>query len=378
MGMQVTVIAGQPSYRRQDKESAKLARQQTHRGVEIVRVWAYAPTKRTIVRRLWHYASFFAASLMVALRCRRPDVMLIMSTPPLLLGLSGTLVKWIRGVPFVYSVQDIYPDIARELNVLRSGVLYRALDRIASFLYRQAAVVVTLSAAMGETLLKKRVRKERCRIIPNWADTEALIPLPKDRSLAAEFGLDDTFVVLYSGNVGLSQALDVVVAAAGLLTHLPITFAIVGEGNALQGLNTAVQSMALRNVQFYPSQPRHRLAELLACADVGLVTMKRGVGATLVPSKLYGLMAAGRAVVASVDADTEVARVLGAHDCGFVCAPEDAQALATTIKNAYEAREQLSAMGRRGRAAAQAHYSRQACTRLYVNVIQEAVSDTIL
>jgi colanic acid biosynthesis glycosyl transferase WcaI len=102
--------------------------------------------------------------------------------------------------------------------------------------------------------------------------------------------------------------------------------------------------------------------------------MKRGVGSNLVPSKLFGLMAASRAVVAAVDPDTEVARVLGAYDCGFVCAAEDPQALAETIRSVYQNREQLPAFGERGRAAAQANYSRKACTRLYADVIQEAVS----
>jgi colanic acid biosynthesis glycosyl transferase WcaI len=150
------------------------------------------------------------------------------------LAFRGTLLRHVRGIPFVYSVQDVYPDIARDLNVLRASWLYRPLDWIASRLYRQAAFAVTLSAAMGTTLIAKGVKADRCKIIANWADTETLVPLQKDRSMAAELGLGDSFVVLYSGNVGLSQALDAVISAASLLTELPITFAIVGEGNALE------------------------------------------------------------------------------------------------------------------------------------------------
>jgi colanic acid biosynthesis glycosyl transferase WcaI len=373
-GMEVTVVTGQPSYRIGKERRRNLPSLDSHEGVTIHRVWTYAPRRRSIWKRLLHYGSYFVTSLVHSLRQPRADVTLIMSTPPLLLGISAALMKVIRGVPFVYSVQDVYPDIARDLNVLRVSWLYKPLDTIARLLYQQANVVVTLSEPMRQLLLAKGVAKNSIKVIPNWADVQGVRPLSKDQSLRYEFGLSDYFVVLYSGNVGLSQALDSVIEAAPRVADLPVVFAIVGDGNALASLQDKVNAEGWSNVRFYPPQPRERLGALLALGDVGLVTMKKRVGASLVPSKLYGIMAASRPVLASVDADTEVSRVVHAHDCGWVTPAENPIALAEMIRSIYQTRDDLVSYGERGRAAVETFYSREICTEHYATVLKRVIS----
>lgn len=372
-GHDVTVVCGQPSYR-MSSGLGRLPAYETRRGVQIDRVWSYTPERRGIPQRLAHYASYFATSLSVALTRPRPDVCLVMSTPPLLLGVSGALLRSLRGVPFVYSVQDLYPDIAVHLGVIKAtGPVAHAVNFVAKHSYAAAAELVTLSPGMAQSLIAKELDPERVHVVPNWADTSSVESRPRDNNFAKEHGLASGFVALYSGNLGQSQGLEHVLDAAKMLRHLPITFAFAGDGKARPGLEAQTKQAGLSNVRFLSAQPRDRLSDLLSSCDVGLVTMKKGVGDDLVPSKLYGIMAAARPVLAAVESSSEVARVLRTHDCGYITEPENGPALAACLVRAFEDSElQRVALGRNGRTACAANYSRQVLTRGYEAVLRRA------
>jgi colanic acid biosynthesis glycosyl transferase WcaI len=368
-GCEVTVFCGQPSYHVR-QHAQPLPVHEVHRGVQIHRVWCYAPRKRSIPKRLLQYTSYFATSLAAAVARRPPDVCFVMSTPPLLLGLSGALMKALRGVPFIYSVQDIYPDVAIHLGVIKKGRPTTAMiETFANACYRSAAALVTLSDGMAERLIAKGVAPEKVHVISNWADTIAITPQPRDNPFARTNALAEGFVAQYSGNLGLTQGLDCLIDAAELLKDLPLQIALVGDGNARDALQQAVSSRRLRNVRFFPPQRREHLAQVLSSCDLGLVTMKRGVSRDLVPSKLYGIMAAGRPVVAAVEADSEVARVIGMSKCGWVTEPESATALAATIREAFQSAQQRQQFGECGRLASVNTYSRRISTRKYAALI---------
>jgi colanic acid biosynthesis glycosyl transferase WcaI len=299
-------------------------------------------------------------------------VALVISTPPLLLGVSGALLRVLRQVPFVYNVQDLYPDVAIELGVMQRGALSEAIEQVSSILYRSAAKVITLSDAMAERLRAKGVASDRLVVVPNWADTSAIRPLPKDNEFAREHGLVSPFVVQYSGNVGLSQGLESALEAASLLRDLPVVFAIVGDGNARKALEQQATSRGLTNVKFIPPQPRNRLPELLASSDVGLVAMRKGVSHSLVPSKLYGILAAARPVLASVEAQSEVATVIRKFGCGTVVEPEDPRALANAVRELVGLGDRARELGQAGRRACELHFSRRVCTERYEQVLAEA------
>jgi colanic acid biosynthesis glycosyl transferase WcaI len=371
-GHSVSVYCGQPSYRETVRRT--LPRQERHRGVEIHRVWSYRPEHRTIAGRLAQYSSYFAASLgAIAAHHDPPDVVLVVSTPPLLLGVSGALLRAVRGVPFVYSVQDLYPDVAMDLGVLRPGLLANSIDQVALGLYRAATRLVAVSESMAVRLVKKGVPPDRIDVIHNWADTDAVTPLPRDNPFARAHGLADGFVVQYAGNVGRSQGLEQLPAAAAALRELPITFVVVGDGDARAALEREVARTHLTNVRFLPPQPRESLAELLASSDVGFVPMRRGIGGDLMPSKLYGIMAAARPVLAAVEDESEVATVVRQSECGFVVPAEDPAALAEVVRQAWTARAELPAIGARGREACARLFGRRAATRRYADVLARAV-----
>lgn len=375
-GHHVTVVTGQPGYRSAAGRFERLKDTEIHHGVEIHRVPAYTPERRTPGRRLVHYVSFFLLAELESFRLPRFDVALVLSTPPLLLGLTGSLLATLRGTPFVYSVQDLYPDIAVKLGVLGPGGVSRAIGAAADWLYRRATRVVALSAGMAERLAAKGVEQDRIVVIPNWADTEWLRPSGRANSFVEEHRLQGRFVVLYSGNVGLSQGLECLPEAASRLVDLPIVIVVVGDGNAREGLEREVRRRQLENFRFVSPQPRPRLNEVLAACDLGMVTMKQNLGHELVPSKLYGIMAAGRPTLAAVGPATEVARVLTTHGCGIVVPPEDPGALASAIRRAREDRERLEVMGRRAREACEAEYSRAVCTSRYLRLLEVAAGPT--
>lgn len=369
-GHEVKVVCGQPSYRVDDAGAPHLPSRELREGVLVARVFSYRPRHRTIPRRLVHYGSYFVSSLVESLRDPF-DVVLVQSTPPLLLGVSGLLLERLRGAAFVYVVQDLYPDVALHLGVLRPGPMADAIARVSGAIYRRADALIAISETMAERLVARGVPRERIAVVHNWADTSSLREAPRDNAFAREHGLVGRFVVQYSGNVGLSQGLEHLPRAAELLASKPVDLVVVGDGNARHALEVDVRARGLRNVRFLPPQPRERLSELLASSDVGLVTMRRGIDGDLVPSKLYGIMAAARPVLAAVEPGSEVARVVTSKRCGLVVEPEDADALAGGIVQMLETEErERAAMGRSGRIACEAEFSRPAATRKYREVLE--------
>ena len=367
-GHEVHVVAGQPSYRAQ---SERLPSREVHRGVHITRVPTYRPRERQGARRVAHYLSYFATSLAPAIT-ERVDVALVLSPPPLLCGVTGAMARRLSGTPFVYVVEDLYPELAKELGALSSGLGYRALVRAARGIHDAAGAVVAISDDLGARLVEIGVDPGSVEVVHNWADTEAITPRSTDTSLRSELGLADRFVVLYAGNVSRTLGLGAIVEAARSIVDKPISLLVCGEGDARAALEREAEGIA--NVRFLGSQPRERLGELLATADVGLVTTRRGEHSLRFPSKLFGVMAAARPVLATTD-EPELAAIVGAADCGIATAPEDPRALADAMARLFAMpSEALTAMGARGRVVAEARFSRRVATERYRRLLEDVAA----
>lgn len=367
-GHHVHVVAGQPSYR---EHTAQLPPHEVHRGVTITRVPTYRPRERQGARRVAHYVSYFASSLVPAL-AGDADVMLVLSPPPLLCGVTGAFTHRVSGVPFVYVVEDVYPELGKELGALRSGLGYRGLARLARGIHREADAIVAISDDIGARLVAHGVDPGRLEVVHNWADTDAIVPASRDTTLRRELGLGDRFVVLYAGNVSRTLGLGALVEASRRVAHLPITVLVCGEGDARPALERAARDVP--HVRFVPSQPRARLGELLASADVGLVTTRRAERGLRFPSKLFGVMAAARPVLASTD-EPELAAIVRDADAGMVVPAEDAEALADAMTRLFTTSlEARTAMGARGRAIAEARFSRRVATGRYRALLETVAS----
>ena len=342
-GVEVTVVTG-PSSSRERFEVLDGVRVHRARGTQLDR--------RRFIGRFANYVSYFLSAGWVSLWLPRADVVVAMTDPPII-GLVAWLTKKRMGARFVFWCQDVFPEVAALLDDFKSGLVDRVLQTVSRFLVARADRIVAVGEAMKKRLVEgKGAEPSKVSVIHNWADTERLTPGPKDNAFSREHGLADAFCVMHSGNVGLSQNLESLPdVAAGLADEPGIVLAVVGDGVRLEALREAASRRALTNVRFIERQPKERLAESFASADVFLVSLKRGLAGYIVPSKLYGILAAGRPFVAAVPAETEVAAVARDQECGIVVESGDVGGIIDAIRSLHGDRERVRRLGDNARRA---------------------------
>jgi glycosyltransferase involved in cell wall biosynthesis len=360
-GYEACVVTSRQRY---DAPQAQLPQRETIRGVEVHRLPTTRFGRSAILGRGLDYVSFHAAMIgAVRALARRGDVLVAKTDPPLLC-VPALHVARRRSLHLVNWLQDLYPEVAVRLGVpMMRGPAAAVLGRLRDAALRAAAANVAVGYRMGENVLGRGVAPERLHVIPNWCDDEDIRPVaPAKNPLRREWGLADRFVVGYAGNLGRAHEFETVLAAAERLrADARIVFLLVGGGHRFDELAARVAARGLdRAFRFVPYQDRSRLAVSLGVPDVHWISLKPELEGLVFPSKLYGIAAAGRPVIAITAPDGEIARLVRAHDCGFVVAPGDGPALADTLTRAAADPERLAAMGTRARAMLDAQFSRRA------------------
>jgi colanic acid biosynthesis glycosyl transferase WcaI len=356
-GHRLHVVTALPWYTHHAVEpgwEGRLVRSETTSWGRISRVHPFPTDKANIPARALAFGGFTGLAGLVALASRpRPDVVLAMS-PPLTLGLAGWAAARRHRVPFVFNIQDVFPDVAIELGVLRSPRVIAAARWLERTTYRCSDAVTVLSDDLADNVGAKlagslpagaaATQAAKVHVIPNFVDTVRIQPAPADNAYRAEHGLTGCRVVMYAGNVGLSQSLDLLLAAADDLRDQPDVRVVVNGGGAARA-DLERRAAGLPNVVFVDMQPRERLPEVLAAGDVHVVPLKTGLARSSVPSKLYSILAAGRPVVASVDAGTEVATTVARAGAGVAVPPDDAPAFTAAVRSLLERPDDRKAMG---------------------------------
>ena len=375
-GHEIRVVTSLPWYRRHRVEPGWRGRpvraEVARGGVGVTRVHPFPTAKGSVAARAAGFAGFTALAAAAAVAARdRPDAVLAMS-PPITLGLAGwaTARRW--RVPLVFNLQDIFPDAAIDTGALASRRVVAAARRLERFIYDRAAAVTVLSEDMRANVAAKLDpgRSGSVRVIPNFVDTSRIRPRSRATAYRAEHGLGDRTVVMYAGNVGFSQPLDLLVAAARTHRHRDdVVFVVNGEGSARPALEAS--AAGLPNVVFVDYQPAERLDEVLATADVHVVVLRERLARSSVPSKIYSILAAGRPVVASVDPDTELPRMIDTAGCGVAVAPGDHFAFDAAVSTLLDDPAGRDAMGRRGRAYVEACMTPQAVAAAYEALFSE-------
>ena len=341
-------------------------------GVTILRVSSTSYERSEIGRRAANYFSYLGSALARALRGPAPDLVLCMTDPPIV-GDLGVLVGRRFGVPVVVISQDVFPEIATELHRLRNPAVVTVLGRLVDAYLRRADRTVAIGETMRDRLEAKGAPPERLRVIPNWIDTSVVTPQPRDNEWARKHDLAGRFVVMHSGNVGHAQDLDSLVRSATFLRDLrDLRVVIVGFGARHAEMVELAARLELGDaVTFLPYQPRERLPLSLSSADLHVVGLARGLAGYVVPSRLYGVLAAARPVVAAADDESETARIVREAGCGIVIEPGRPELLARTIRAAVEGEYDLEEMGRRGRAYVEAEADRAIATERYQALVRE-------
>lgn len=391
LGHTVHVVTALPWYRSHRIEpgwSGRLVRSETTPWGTITRVHPFpGRDKSNLLRRA---LGFGAYSLLAGVQClrvggwfRRSGAVIAMS-PPLTLGLTGWVASRVRRCPMVFNIQDVFPDAAVETGAITNRTIIAAASWLERVSYRAADAVTVLSDDLRDNVVAKLHPLDSDRpidtvidtvhdtvidtvhVIPNFVDTDVIVPTDRNTAYRSELGLGDEPVVLYAGNVGFSQSLDLVLAAARELPE--VTFLINGNGAARPSLEAAAADAA--NVRFGDYLEPSRLSELLATGDVHVVPLRRGLGRVSVPSKTYSIMAAGRPVVAAIDPDTAVPRILADSGGGVCVPPDDVAAFTEALRSIVADPARGRQLGARGRAWVEREASPQAVGAAYDHLLR--------
>ncbi|MGC2432417.1 MAG: WcaI family glycosyltransferase [Desulfobaccales bacterium] len=364
-GHRVTVLAAAPYYPqwrvREDYRPQRWRREWLD-GVEVLRAPQYVPARVSGLGRLLQECSFDVSCLYWWSTCllARPWDAMVAVCPPMTSGLVPGLLARRLGIPLVIHVQDLQLDAARELGILRQPLLLEVLTWLELRLLRQARKVTTISRSMAARLAAKGVAPSRLKVLPNWADLDKVRPGPRLNALRRELGLTSETVVLYAGNLGEKQGLEVILATAALTRSKPsIRYLIAGEGAARERIKLRAQDLGLDNVTFLPLQLNSRLPLLLAAADLHLVVQRREAADLVMPSKLTNIMAAGRPFIATAARATELGRVTTESRAGLLVPPEDGRALAQAVLALAQDPGVRKEMGIRARRYAEAFWDRE-------------------
>jgi len=374
-GHQVASITGFPNYPQgciYPGYHQRLWQWENMDGVRVLRLPLYPDHSRSSLRRVLNYLSFAAsASLLGPLLSGPADVMWVYH-PPLTVGIPAWWIGLLRCVPFVYEVQDMWPETLAVTGMMPPAWAVPWISRLAQFIYRHAAAITVISPGFKRNLINKGVPAEKIHVIPNWADEEIYRPVPRDETLAAEHGLAERFNVIYGGNLGAAQALDNVLEAAALLRDLPgVQFVLIGDGVDEVRLREIAQERGLDNVRFIARQPAERMPYFFALADALLVHLKRDpLFEITIPSKTIAYLACGRPILSCVAGDA--AEVVQSAGAGLVCPPEDPTALAQAVRDLYAmSADQREAMGHSGRHAFLANYTRAVLVDRYEALLRD-------
>lgn len=340
-GHQVDVITAHPYYpewqvRPEYKKKYWFAEKKGN--LTVYRSPLYVPKQVTGKTRIIHELSFVLSSIIhwTKLFFTKYDA-IIGVCPPFHIGLFPYLASRLKSVPFLFHVQDLQVDAARELGLIKNERILRFLDSMEKFLLVKASKVSSISEGMKRNILRKGVRAENYFMLPNWVDVKLIQPMSINQSLKAEIGFQPTDrIALYSGNIGEKQGLEILPEVARLLQDQPdVKIVIFGEGAARSRLEQLIKIHKLNNIFLYPPMEKFEdLPRVLAMADVHLVIQRRAASDLVMPSKLVTILSAGGASIVSADAGTSLSDVIIENKLGWTIEPENVEALANAIKDA--------------------------------------------
>jgi len=360
LGWDIHVVTSRMLY---DNPKVDLPPHELVRGVNIHRLRTTRFGRVGLPGRVMDYASFYSAICRHLLAHVRNDDIVVAKTDPPFLSIPAIRIARRRGFRVVNWLHDIYPEIAVELGVpLLKGPIGWALASMRDRSLQEANANIVLGERMASRLRKRGVPTDRIHIIPNWTDDEQITAVaPADNPLRSEWNLQGKFVVGYSGNLGRAHEFETVISAAGRLRDdRRIVFVFVGGGFQHSELARRVREQKLDHLfRFFPYQDRQQLKFSLSVPDLHWISLKSELEGLIFPSKLYGVAAAGRPIIAISAKDGEIASLVEKHQCGFGIAPGDSIALAEIIRTLSGQPEQCATMGHRARAMLDEHFTRR-------------------
>jgi colanic acid biosynthesis glycosyl transferase WcaI len=373
----ITVIAAQPGYAGEEIESKKIFETDYLENIKVIRIRLPKVDKTSKFSRMKYIFSYFILAN-IALLMEKTDIIYTISQPPILGGLIGTIGKFIKRAKHVYNIQDFNPEQAEAISYTNKQFIFkvaRAIDKL-NCLYADQIVVV--GHDMAETL-KKRFNNKNVPnhvVINNWTNEKEIIPLGKDEPHVAKFleryNLTDKFIVMYSGNLGLFYDLENIIKVTNeFRDYKDLVFVFIGEGAVKKQMQQYVKENRIKNVLFLPYQPKEFIKYSLNAADVHFVVNQKRIRGVSVPSKIYGVMAAGKPILGVLEQGSEAQLLIDKSNCGVVIEPKDYKGIAEAIKYFYNLdQEQRKQMGLNGRAYLEKYLKRETSINKYRDLLK--------
>ena len=367
-GMRVGVACAQPIYLLKER----CLKVEVHNGVSIRRLWTFVFDKNQNMGRFLNGISCFV-SMLCPLFSTDSNAILVFNTNPALLSVLGIIAKKVRKQRYYVLVHDLWPELPANIGMIREGSsTYRMINFLMTAALRHANGVVALSESMRKKVLAKAPELEgSIHIIPNWADNARIYPVPKENNtLFSELGLNGKKVVMYSGNLGRYQPIEVMIEAARIMQERKdILFLFAGSGGKRRKLENMANDMKLDNVSFISFQPIERLAESLSLADISLVGLYPANEGVVMPSKLPGLLAVGKPIISVSGSSSDVAKIVAEAGAGLHSSVDDPKELAANILAIVDDPGRAARMGKNGRRYFLEHFERKKITRQWFEML---------
>jgi colanic acid biosynthesis glycosyl transferase WcaI len=372
---EVRVLCAQPTYSRRGTRAAS---SESYLGISIIRVLATALNKdRLILRSINFLTISISIFLSALLRFRRGDIVISVTNPPTLPYLMA-VAAWVHGARLVVLVHDVYPEIFVRLGILSPGsFLVRVIDKASAVLYNRAEKILVVGRDMAALIVPKlRARPERVIVAPHWGDLAAIVPKPSTTTqLRCKLGLENRFIVQYTGNIGRTHGIEDFVEVASMLLPDPtFSFLMIGSGAKRRWAEEQAASRSLSNLIIMDYVPTEDLADALSSADVAVISLSAGMSGISVPSRMYNVLASGRPILAICDEDSELGRVVLEESAGWVVAPGQPAKVVEWLRYASTHPEALAEMGKRARQAAERSYTLDNILSIYQKVLAEMQS----
>lgn len=380
-GINIVVLTPTPSRGISEevfKQYSKIKYEERFEGRLQVRRFRMFREGHNPILRAARYSLCWLHQLFIPLFSSKYDMLLIGSTPPIQ-GVIGAILKKLKNTPYVYILQDIFPDSLVGTGLAKKdGILWKIGRVIENTTYNNADRIIVISDDFKNNIMAKGVPEEKIVVVYNWVDEKAVVPVSKeDNRLYEELEIDrDKFSVVYAGNFGHAQNIDVTIAAAEKLKNVKdIQFLMFGTGGLVEDYKKIAQEKGLTNMFFFPLQPAEKVSEVYSLGDLGVVACKKGLGTGAFPSKTWSIMATGTPVIANYDKGTDLERLVINNNLGVFSAADDSEQMAERIMHMYNNRELCAEYGRNARRYIDENVSKAKSTQKYVDVIKEVVKE---
>ena len=376
-GHQVTVVTGMPNHPTgivPPEYRGVVFRREKLGAIDVWRNWLYATPNEGFIRKTLSHLSFMLSTLLLSVPRLRGHDVLIVSSPSFFVVITVCVAHWIWRRPYVFEVRDLWPGVFVELGVLKNRLLIRALEAVEMFLYRRAAKVVVVTDSFRDVLVSRGLPAGHVAVITNGVDTSRFrFDSAGAAALREAHGLQDKFVVLYIGAHGISQGLPAILDAADRLRDdAGIEFVFVGDGADKQKLIARAAELKLANVRFLPSQPRDSVPAWYSLAGAVLVPLRNiPMFETFIPSKMFEILAAERPMIASVRG--EARRILERSGGALIVDPEDAAAIAASVRQLRADPALGERLGKAGKAFVTAEYDRDILAARYLEILRSTL-----